>query len=57
MKSMLKRFVSDERGMETVEYVVLVSLIVAGLVVAVPVLLDAINAAFNKVSDTVASGQ
>ena len=33
MKAMLKRFASDERGMETVEYVVLVSLIVAGLVV------------------------
>ncbi len=54
MKSMLKRFASDERGMETVEYVVLVALIVAGLVVAVPTLINAIQGAFTKVSDTVA---
>ena len=53
MKSMLKRFASDERGMETVEYVVLVALVVAGLVLAVPTLLNAISAGFQKVADTV----
>jgi len=32
MKSMLKRFVADERGLETVEWAVVAALIVVGLV-------------------------
>ena len=35
---LFKRFVSDERGMETVEWAVMAALIVAGLVLAITTL-------------------
>jgi Flp pilus assembly pilin Flp len=35
IRSLIKRFVQDDRGMETVEWGVLAALIVGGLVVAI----------------------
>ena len=35
MRAWLTRFWSDERGLETIEYAIMVALIVAGLVVVV----------------------
>jgi Flp pilus assembly pilin Flp len=35
MRSMINRFVSDESGMETVEWAILAALIVAGLVTVI----------------------
>jgi Flp pilus assembly pilin Flp len=32
MKDMIKKFVSDERGLETVEYAIITGLIVAGTI-------------------------
>jgi Flp pilus assembly pilin Flp len=54
MKSMLKRFVSDERGLEMVEYGVLVALIVVALVLVVPLLIDAISSKFSEATSAVA---
>ena len=42
MKQWLKKFVQDERGMETVEWAVVAALLVAGLVIA-----------FSNLGDTV----
>ena len=35
MKKLIKRFVADERGLETVEYAIIVGLVVAGLVAVI----------------------
>lgn len=51
----MKKFVRDERGMETVEYAVMTALIVAALVAAIAALSLAIQGRFNAV-DEVASG-
>ena len=53
MKSMLKRFASDERGMEMVEYGVLIALIVVALVVVIPTLVSAISAKFTEATAAV----
>ncbi len=53
MKSMLKRFVKEEQGLEMVEYAVLVALVVAGLVLAINVLLPAVKAAFTTAADQI----
>ncbi len=53
MRQLLKRFVREEAGMETVEYAILGALFVAGLVTVVPVLIGALQKVFNKVDATV----
>ena len=47
----LKRLVSDESGMETVEWAVLAALIVAGLIGVVAGVGTNVKAAFQKLSD------
>ncbi len=54
MKSMLKRFVSDERGLEMVEYGVLVALIVVALVLVIPALISAVSSKFEEATSAVA---
>lgn len=46
--TLVKRFLSDERGMETVEWAVLAALIVAGLVGVITSLGGNVLAAFNN---------
>jgi Flp pilus assembly pilin Flp len=49
----VRRFVSDDRGLETVEYAVMTALIVAALVTAIGLLSGAISTRFTNVSNTV----
>ena len=51
MASLLKKFASDERGMETVERAVLAALIVAGLIGVVAGIGTNVKAAFQKLQD------
>jgi pilus assembly protein Flp/PilA len=47
MKSILNRFVKDERGLETVEYAVMGGLVVAALVIVIAALSTAVQARFQ----------
>ena len=49
MIKVIKRFVSDERGLETVEYAVMTALIVAALVTAISLLTAAVAGRFVSV--------
>ena len=49
----VRRFASDDRGLETVEYAVMTALIVAALVTAIGLLTGAISGRFTSVSNTV----
>lgn len=49
----IKKFVRDDRGMETVEYAVMTALIVAALVAAIAALSLAIQGRFNAVDEVV----
>ncbi len=53
MLKSLKQFVSDERGMETVEYAVMTALIVAALVAAIAALSLAIRGRFTSVTGVI----
>ena len=46
----LKSFVSDERGLETVEYAIIVGLIVAGLVTVIATIGDWVKAQFDNLA-------
>ena len=46
MFSLLKRFVKDEQGLETVEYAVMTALVVAAMVAAITALSGAITGQF-----------
>jgi len=50
---MLKRFLKDESGLETVEYAVMTALIVAVIIVAVGVLATAISGRFTSTAGTI----
>lgn len=45
---MLKRFFSDEAGLETVEYAIIIGLIVGGLVVTITAIGIWVNAQFTQ---------
>ena len=49
MTKVIKRFVSDDRGLETVEYAVMTALIVGALVTAIGLLTGAISGRFDSV--------
>jgi Flp pilus assembly pilin Flp len=53
MLKALKKFVRDERGMETVEYAVMTALIVAALVAAIAALSLAIQGRFGSVEGVI----
>ena len=55
MWSLLKRFMSDEQGLETVEYAVMTALVVAAMVTAITALSAAITARFGA-TEAVISG-
>ena len=50
MRKMFRKFVADERGLETVEYAVMTALIVAALVTAVGLLTAAVAGRFDAVT-------
>lgn len=47
MLKTVRKFISDEKGLETVEYAVMTALIVAALIAAVTALSGAITERFN----------
>lgn len=49
MTKVIKRFINDERGLETVEYAVMTALIVAALVTAIGLLTGAVSGRFDSV--------
>ncbi len=49
MTKVIKRFVSDERGLETVEYAVMTALVVTALVTAIEFLTGAVSDRFDSV--------
>ena len=55
MTKVIRKFISDERGLETVEYAVMTALIVAALVTAIGLLTVAVSGRFDSVR-TVISG-
>lgn len=54
LRKTFKRFVKDERGLETVEYAVMTALIVAALVLAIGLLTGAIASRFDSVRAIIA---
>jgi len=55
LMKMVKRFVKDERGIETSEYALMLVLIAIALIVAIQYLRSAIAGAFNNTADTINS--
>jgi Flp pilus assembly pilin Flp len=53
MKKLLKKFVKDERGMETVEWAVMAGLILVGLIAIVSVLGQHVATVFGLLRDEV----
>ena len=55
MKTLLKRFFSDERGLEVVEYGVITALLVASLVVTISLLATTIGDRINSTAGDISS--
>ncbi len=53
LMKMLKRFVKDERGIETSEYAIMLVLIAIALILAIQFLSGAIGNAFNNTGDVI----
>ena len=53
--NMLKRFIKDERGIETSEYAIMLVLIAIALIVAIQILSGAIGNAFENTADTISN--
>ena len=53
MKELLKKFVYDEQGLETVEYAVMTALIVAALILAITTLSATISTRFDTVEGVI----
>ena len=53
MTEVIRRFVRDDRGLETVEYAVMTALIVAALVTAIEVLTGAVSTRFGQVTGVI----
>ena len=49
MKAMVKRFFQDERGLETIEYAIMLALIVIGLIVVLTAIGTALVARFSEI--------
>lgn len=56
LMKMIKRFVKDERGIETSEYALMLVLIAIALIVAVVYLRGAIANRFNDTANVIATG-
>ena len=49
MKAMVKRFFQDESGLETIEYAIMLALIVIGLIVVLTAIGEALVARFTEI--------
>jgi pilus assembly protein Flp/PilA len=56
MKAVLRRFVKDERGLETVEYAIILGLIVAATIAAIITLGNWVLSRFTAVNTAVGAG-
>ena len=56
MMTVLKRFLMEEEGLETVEYAVMTALIVGAVIVAVGALAVTIGNRFDEVRTTIGGG-
>lgn len=54
MLKLVKRFLADERGLETVEYAVMTALIVAAMVLAIGALSGAVTTRFGATQTVIA---
>jgi Flp pilus assembly pilin Flp len=52
----LKRFIRDEQGLETVEYAIILGLIVVGTIITIGLIGDKVYNAFNSANTGMASG-
>ena len=50
MYAVVKKFVADEQGLETVEYAIITGLIVAGTITVLVVIGDKVKAKFDSLS-------
>lgn len=55
MLNLVKRFLADERGLETVEYAVMTALIVAVMVTAITALSGAVTARFGATQTVIST--
>jgi len=55
LRERFKRFVRDEKGLETVEYAVMTALIVAALIVAIGALTAAVSGRFDAVTGVISA--
>jgi len=55
--NMLKRFIKDERGLETVEWVVMAALIVLGLVALITGFKNKVAGVFTDIADEIDDAQ
>lgn len=55
MTKVIKRFINDERGLETVEYAVMTALVVSALVLAITALTGAVSTRFGVVQGVIST--
>jgi len=53
VRNLIKKFIRDEKGLETVEYAVMTALIVAAVVVAIGLLSGAVTDRFDSVEGVI----
>ena len=53
---LLKRFIRDEKGLETVEYAIILGLIVAGTIIVIQTIGSRVLNAFNTVDGEMEAG-
>ena len=53
--NMLKRFIKDERGIETIEWVVMAAVIILALIVVLKLLTNEAKTTLNKVTDNMSN--
>ena len=51
MKKLMKKFLKDESGLETVEYAIIAGLVSAALVTILAAMIPLINARFQRLQD------
>ena len=51
MKALVKRFIRDEKGLETVEWTIMAALIILGAVLAISALQTEITGVFNALAE------
>ena len=54
MKNVIKRFIADERGLETVEYAIIAALITVGAIITITSVGVLVKARFQDLADSLA---